>query len=193
MARTAGALAGRYTLCSVQLGRAQREPQDYWRMISVYRSRLERSASFEPRAGRVSPRQQDYAGLKTRQGKFKIYNFNLIASEKLIWTIIYQMLCVVWLFLVLDLLLSSQQDYMYIYISLALRAPWRDATYTCERGVLSEYPAARARASYWLDKIYLYSYHCQTSIHLNRCLRTLRARLLRSCGRARAREGLWSE
>ena len=43
--------------------------------------------------------------------------------------------------------LSSQQD----CISLALRAPWRDATYVCERGVLSEYPAARARASYWFD------------------------------------------
>ena len=42
--------------------------------------------------------------------------------------------------------LSSQQD----CISLALRAPWRDV---CERGVLSEYPAARARASYWFDNI----------------------------------------
>ena len=41
--------------------------------------------------------------------------------------------------------LSSQQD----CISLELRALWRDAT--CERGVLSEYPAARARASYWFD------------------------------------------
>ena len=52
----------------------------------------------------------------------------------------------------LALRLSSQQD----CISLALRAPWRDATVcergVCERGVLSEYPAARARASYWFDK-----------------------------------------
>ena len=44
---------------------------------------------------------------------------------------------------------SSQQD----CISLALRAPWRDATCVSEAfSVLSEYPAARARASYWFDK-----------------------------------------
>ena len=38
-------------------------------------------------------------------------------------------------------------------ISLALRAPLRDATYeVCERGDLSEFLAARTCASCWLDK-----------------------------------------
>ena len=69
----------------------------------------------------------------------------------------------------------------------------------CERGVLSEYPAARARASYWFDNHPVILPDLGISVHFiiapnQQCLSTLRAAASQLnkplCGRAR--EGLLS-
>ena len=74
--------------------------------------------------------------------------------------------------------LSSQQD----CISLALRAPLRDATY--ERGDLSEFLAARTCASCWLDNPEIASCARQTRQRLVSRAQNAQRVALRAAGQA---------